>query len=385
MAYQWSGTTRQHRAATEPTPSKASFSAIPPSLIPGHRHHTFSATGTNKLTNVLCFGPSTSNNPRVEAPATAYIPGGDAQDGFSMNPSPYYRDFQLPPPPHLMPQSLLPQSVVPPLPPKAPFINSPTTTAILPPKPPPPLIIPPPPVLPRSQSQPLMPPPPPPPPPPLPPPPLQPTPPPPTPPPKPVGARSRSIAVTRSPGPRPLARPHVSLSASSIVREPNEPFAKSPTERSLGINEEQELALALELSKQAERERADALRRAQEEDIDQAVKRSLIDSATRPGPSGSRPGPSTLDNDNVPSSSSMIPRDTHPRSPKPVSRTVTLSAVVEEQLKKDAELARQLKAKFDSEHPTPAQETNQRVDPQPPEGPPLPSYDDIVGRATGTR
>src|SRR6266852_6954262 len=132
MAYQWSAgdvrTTRQHRAATEPTPSKDSISAIPPSLIPGHRHHhTFSATGTNSLTNgLLYFSPSAGINPTIKGPTTAYItPRGDAQDYFSMNP--FYRDFQPAPSPHL-PQSLLPQSVGPPLPPKAPVINSPTTT-----------------------------------------------------------------------------------------------------------------------------------------------------------------------------------------------------------------------------------------------------------------
>jgi hypothetical protein len=394
MAYQWSAgnvsTTTQHRAATAPGPSKA---PIPPSLIPGHRHHTFSATGTNTLTNgFLCFGPGTGTDPRVKTPATAYTPGGNAQDYFSMNPSPY-RDFQPPPPPLPLPQSPLPQSVVPPLPPKAPVIMSHTTTPTLPPKPPP-FMSPPtflsPAVLPRSRSQP-----PPqmprgasaaphvPPPPPLP-----------APPPKPLGARSPSLAVKRSPGPQPLAQPNVSPSAkhSPIVQDskdtalPTSPSAKSPAdaEGSFGINEEQELELALELSARTERERTNALLLAQDEDLARALEQSLIDSAARPGPSGSRPGPSTLDNANVVSSSSTIPRDAHPRSQKAVSRSVTLLPV-DVQLKEDEELARRLEAEYDSARPTPSPETNQRAGPKPSEGPPLPRYADVVGKETGAR
>lgn len=389
MAYQWSAdnvsTTRQHRAVTAPDPYKP---PIPPSLIPGHRHHSFSATGTNTLTNgFLCFGTGTGTDPRVKAPATAYTPGGDAQDYFSMNPSPY-RDFQPPPPPLPLPQSPLPQSVVPPFPPKAPVIISPTTTPTLPPKPPP--FMPPPnflapAVLPRSRSQPppLMPrgasaPPPP---PPLP-----------TPPLKPLGARSPSLAVKRSPDPQPLAQPNVSPSAklSPIVQDSNDtalptsPSAKSPAEGSSGINEEQELELALELSAQTERERTNALFLAQDEDLARALEQSLIDSAPRPGPSGSRPSPSTLDNANVASPSSTIPRDAHPRSQKAVSRNVTLLPV-DVQLKEDEELARRLEAEYDSARPTPSPEANQRVDPRPSEGPPLPRYADIVGKETGAR
>ena len=397
MAYQWPAgdvrTTRQHRASTEPGPSKP---AIPPCLTPGYRHHTFSA-GTNTLTNaLLCFGPttlspSTGTNPGVKSPATAYTSGGDC----IMNPSPYR--FQPAPSP------LLPQSIVPPLPPKAPFKMSPTIAPTLPPKlppsipppppPPPPKSLPPP-VLPRSQSQPplLMPrrasaaphi---------LPPPPLLPTPPPPTPPPKPMGARSPSLPIMRSPDPQALVRPNVSPSAkhSSIVQEPIEPSPKSPVEGSPEMNEDEELALALKLSEQDERERENALRLAQEEDLRQAMKQSLIDSAPRPGPLGPRPGPSssTLDDENVPSSSSMILRDIHPRSPKPVSRHATLLAI-DAQVKEDEELARELarklEAEFDSERSSPTSETNQRLDSKSSESPPLPRYPDIVGKETGTR
>jgi hypothetical protein len=150
------------------------------------------------------------------------------------------------------------------------------------------------------------------------------------------------------------------------------------------MNEEQELALALKVSAQTERERASALRLAQDEDFARALEQSLIDSAPRPGPSGSRPGPLTLDNEIVASSSSTIPRDAHPRSEKPVSRNTTLLPV-DVQLKEDEELARRLEAEYDSTRPTPSQETNQRVDPRPPEGPPLPRYADVVGRETGAR
>jgi hypothetical protein len=162
------------------------------------------------------------------------------------------------------------------------------------------------------------------------------------------------------------------------MQEPNERSPTPPTKASLEMNEEQELALALELSAQAERERANALRLAQEQDMDRAVKQSLIDSAPRPGPSGSRPGPSTVRNENVPSSST-IPRDVHPRSQKPVSRNVTLSPV-DVQLKEDEKLARFLAAKYDSERPK-SQETTQRVDPKP-SGPPLYRYADME---TGAR
>jgi hypothetical protein len=395
MAYQSSAgdlrKARQYRAATAPTPSKASFSAIPPSLIPGHRHHTFSATGTNTLTNgLLCFDPSTGT--RTNTGATAYTLGGDTQGYFSINPSPSspYRDFQPPLPPIPMPQSLQPQSVLPPLPPKPPVIMSPITTPTLPPKPPPFMPPPnffPPAVLPRSISQP---------PPLMPrgasaPPPVPPSPPLPTLPPKPPGARSPSLAAKRSPNPQPLAQPNVSPSAkhSSIVQEPNDaaplPPPKSPVEGSDEMNEEQQIELALELSARVERERVDALLRAQEEDIKRALERSLIDSAPRRGSSASRPGPSTLNYENVPSSSSTIPRDAHhPRSQKPVSRNVTLSPV-DVQLQKDEELARQLEAEDDIQSPTQHPETNQRVDPNPSNGPPLPPYGDIVGRETGTR
>lgn len=156
------------------------------------------------------------------------------------------------------------------------------------------------------------------------------------------------------------------------------------------MDEEEEFKLALELSKQTERERANALLLAQDEDLARALEQSLIDSASRPErpePSGSRPGPSTLDNENVASSSSTIPQDTHPRSEKPVSRNVTLLSVdglLKSQLKEDEDLARRLETEYDSELPTPTSETNQGVDHKPSEGPTLPRYADIVGKETGT-
>lgn len=153
------------------------------------------------------------------------------------------------------------------------------------------------------------------------------------------------------------------------------------------MNEEEEFELALELSKQTERERANALL-AQDEDFARALEQSFIDSASRPGPSGSRPGPSTFDNENVASSSSTIPQDTRSRSEKPVSRNVTLlsaDGLLKALLKEDENFARRLETEYDSELPTPTSETNQRVDHKPSEGPGLPRYADIVGKETGTR
>lgn len=175
------------------------------------------------------------------------------------------------------------------------------------------------------------------------------------------------------------------MQAPNDTALPASPSAKSPAaEGAFGINEEQEFELALELSAQIERERANALRLAQDEDLARAVEQSLIDSAPRPGPSGPRPGASTLDDENVASSSSKIPRDAHPRSQKPVSRNVTLLPV-DVQLKEDEELARRLEAEYDSARSTPSLETNQRGDPKPSEGPPPPRYADIVGKETGAR
>ncbi|KAH9999773.1 hypothetical protein BJV77DRAFT_493320 [Russula vinacea] len=134
MDYQWSGSvhTRQYRAATAPTPSQPPFPpAIPPSLIPGRR--SLSATGT--VTNRLLYsGP---DHPSVVS--AAITPVADGTQFYSLNPS-RYLDMQPPPPPLPLPQSLLPQSVVPPLPPKTPFKVSPMASPTLPAKPPPPLV-----------------------------------------------------------------------------------------------------------------------------------------------------------------------------------------------------------------------------------------------------
>ncbi len=392
MAYQWSSagevrTTRQHRAATAPS-SQAPSEAIPPSLIPGHRHHTFSGTST-ATHGLLYFGPSTGTNASLKAPTTAYTPGGDVQGYFSMNPSPNC-DLRPPPPPLPMPQSLLPQSA-PPLPPKDPVVMSPISTPTLPPKPPPfmyPPTVPRPAAFPRSKSQPTL----------VPRsasalPHVPPTPPPKLPvlPPKPLGARSQSLTVTSSPNPQPLSQPNVSPSAtlSSIVNGPQDTNddtndttlltlpsdAKSPAEGSLGMNEEEEFELALALSVQTERDQFLAL----DEDLARAMEQSLNDSAPRPGPSGSRPGPSTLDSESVASSS-----PTNPRSQQPVSRNVTQSSV-DVQLQEDEALARRLEAEYDGEPPTPTLGTNHRADPKPSESPPMSRYADVVVKETGTR
>jgi hypothetical protein len=383
MAYHWSSgdvRTRQHRAATAPASSQPPFSAIPPSLIPGRRHQTISATVTNGL---LYSGPSGSHS-MVKVPATL-TPGGDGPGYYSVNPSPYH-DVQPPPPRLPLPQSLLPQSLVPPRPPKAPFIMPPKSSPTLPPKPP--SFMPPPDllrpgVLPRSQSQP---------PPPTPhgvSPPLDVPllPPPPVLPPKPLGARTPSFTVTRSPVPQP---PNVSPRAepSFIAKgspDTNDtapltlPSANSPVKGSLGINEEVELELALELSKHTEREHANSLL-SHDEDLARALERSLLDPAPRPLHPRLRPKLSIIDSEPVIPSSSAKPWDAHSRSQKPVSHGPTLSPV-DVQLKEDEAFARRLEAQYHSEPTTP---TPHNVDPKPSENPPLPRYADIVGKETGT-
>ena len=74
-------------------PSKPPFSTIPPSLTPGHRHHTFSATGTNTLTSEsLCFSPSsgtlTEVNERPESTAPRKASGNRPLGPRSPSPLP---------------------------------------------------------------------------------------------------------------------------------------------------------------------------------------------------------------------------------------------------------------------------------------------------------
>jgi hypothetical protein len=378
MAYHWSSgevRTRQHSAATAPAPSHPPFSAIPPSLIPGHRHQTISATVTNGL---LYSSPGSGDHSMVKVPATLNPGGGYYSE--SMNPSPH-RDVQPPPPPLPLPQSLLQQSAVPPRPPKAPFIMTPTSSPTLPPKPPsfmPPL---PPPlrpgVLPRSQSQP-----------PAPKPrgasqespPLNVPPPPPLLPPKPLGARSPSFTVSSSPpqpNVSPRAKPSLIAKGSSDTNDTallTLPSAKAPAD-SPAINEEEELELALKLSVHTERARANSFL-SHDEDLARALERSLLDPAPRPAHPRLRPDRLIVDSETVPPSSSAIPWDAHARSQKPVSNVPILSPV-DAQLKEDEAFARRLEAQYHSEPTTP---TPHKVNPIPSESPPLPRYADIVGK-----
>jgi hypothetical protein len=368
MAYQWSSgdvRTRQHRAATAPAPSQPPFSpAIPPSLIPGRR--TLSATGSGTVTNGLLYsGPDIgSHHPMVKAP------GADGTQFYSMNPA-RYRDMQPPPPPLPLPQSLLPQSIVPPLPPKTPFKVSPTASPTLPPKPPPPFLPLPPavsrPTVPRSKTQPA------------PPMPYVASPPqyvPPLVPPKPLGARTPSLPqLNVSPRAKPslVAKPPPDTKDTAPLTLPS---ANSSAQGSLGMKEEEELELALELSVRTGREHANSLL-SHDEDLARALEQSLLDPAPRPR---LRPDPLIIDSEPVPSTSTK-PWDARPRNQRPVSHVPSISPL-DAQLKEDEALARRLEAEYDGEH-TPTPEMIRNVDPNPSESAPLPRYADVVGREAG--
>ena len=372
MAYEWSGNvrTRQHRAATAPTPSQPPFSpAIPPSLIPGRR--TLSATGT--VTNRLLYsGPDPGSHPSMVS--AAFNPVTDGTQFYSMNPS-RYRDIQPPPPPLPLPQSLLPQSVVqatvPPLPPKTPFKVSPTASPTLPPKPPPPVVPLPStvlrPTVPRSQSQPPMP--------------YVASPPqyvPPVLPPKPLGARSPSLP---QPKVSPRAKPSVIATppGTNDTAQLTLPSAKSSADGSIGMKEEEELELALEISLRTEREHANSLL-SHDADLARALEQSLLEPAPRPVHLRSRPNTLIVDSEPLPSSST-IPWDAHPRNQRPVSHALSLTPV-DTQLKEDEALARRLEAEYDGET-TPTPGANHNVDPNPSASPPLPRYADVVGQEPG--
>lgn len=368
MDYQWSGSvhTRQYRAATAPTPSQPPFPpAIPPSLIPGRR--SLSATGT--VTNRLLYsGP---DHPSVVS--AAITPVADGTQFYSLNPS-RYLDMQPPPPPLPLPQSLLPQSVVPPLPPKTPFKVSPMASPTLPAKPPPPLVPLPPavlrPTVSRSKTQP---------PPPMP---YVASPPqyvPPLLPPKPLAARSPSLQPNVSPRANPslIAR---GPPDTNDTAQPTLPSANSSAGSSLGMKEEDELELALEISLHTEREHANSLR-SHDADLARALEQSLLEPTPRPVHPRSRSNTVIVDSEPVPSSSTK-PWDAHPRNKRPVSHVLSISPV-DAQLKEDEALARRLEAEFDGET-TPTPGVNHNVDPNPSEGgAPLPCYDDVVSEEPG--
>jgi hypothetical protein len=411
MAYPWThdgGHARQHRASTVPVPPQGSFPTIPPSLIPGRRHRqTFSATAT-AVNGIPYSAPGNGIHPITKVP-TSFLPGSGIP-GYhaTMNPSPY-RDFQPPPPPPLpQPQSQAPvlprlqQPAVPPLPPKTPINTSPSSVSpTVPPKPPPFLPPPPPPDRPqlssRSQSQP---------------PPLKQRgssqslpPPPPIPPQRPLGARSYSVKVIPNTFQQPYATPSAnpgrstsfvpSIGPSPSTKEspdtedthlPPAPSATSTVDGRLGMNEEEELELALELSAHTEREHANSLL-SQDEEFARALERSLLDSPPPPVHGRVQPGPSVVNGDNVASSSSMDPWDTHSQISKQSSHTpspLLTPSLANAQLKEDEALARRLEAQYQSERTSPTIEKNHDADPNPSGVPLLPRYADVVSKEAGT-
>lgn len=397
MAFQWhhdAVRTRQHRSSTEPVPPPPPFQPIPPSLIPGNRHRqTISATPT--ANGLLYSGHGTGTYPMAKVPAFPPV------SSYAMNPSPY-RDFQPPPPP---PPPLLPQAqsqvyprqqqpVVPPLPPKTPISTPPSISPTVPPKPPP--FVPPPPpthtrpkVSTRSQSQP--------------PPPKQwssspslpPAPPPIPPPPRPLGARSASYKVT-STSSLLLLQPHAPPSAKPSPPAKGQPDtdatpqqtsfpAAAPTKGHFGMNEDEELELALELSTHTVREHANSLL-SQDEELARALEKSFHDSPPQPVQPRLQPHRLVIDSENVPSSSSMKPGDTYSHGSRPSSHApspLLAPSPVDAQLREDEAFARRLEAKYENEPTSPTTAKPHGADPSPSAFPSLPRYADVVGRETG--
>ena len=366
MEFQWThdAVRRQYRSSTEPVPPQPPFVQIPPSLIPGNRHRqTFSATpAANRL---LYSGHGIGTYPMPMVPAFPPV------SNFPVNPSPY-PDFQLPPPPPppmaqaqspVRPRQQQPVPVVPPLPPKTPISTSPSISPTVPPKPPP-FVPPPPPThtrpkLPsRSYTQPA--------PPPLPPPP---------PPSKPMGARSASYKVTSTSS--HLLQPHVMPSAKPSApakrhmdTDATPPLTSlpvmSPAKGQLGMNEEEELKLVLELSAHTVREHANSLH---------SQKKYIHDSPPRPVQSTSQPNQFVMDSENIPSSSFMPPVNAHshdsnpsPHTPSPLLAPPPVNA----QLQNDEAFARRLQAEYENERTSPTTAKTHGTDPSPSAFPPLP-------------
>jgi len=399
MAFQWPHRddtirTRQYRSSTEPVPPRPpSAQQIPPSLIPGNRYRQ-SSSATPTANSLLYSGHGTGTYPMAGVPAFPPV------SSVPVNPSPY-RDFQLPPPPpppKAQVQSPVPprqqQPAVPPLPPKTPFSTSPSTSPTVPPKPPP--FLPPPPpdhtrpkLSTRSQSQPAGPkrrdPSP-----------SVPTPRPiPPPPPKPMGARSASYKVTSTsslllqPHAMPSAKPSPPVPAK---REPDTDAAPPPTslpvtspaKGQLGMNEDEELKLVLELSRDTVREHANSLL-SQDEDFARALEKSLHDSSPRPV----KPRLSNqfvMDSEIVPSSSSMPPRDAHSHDSGPSSHApspLLAPSPVDAQLQDDEAFARRLETEYEKERTSPTTANTHSTDPSPSAFPALPRYADVVRKETG--
>ncbi|KAI0251302.1 hypothetical protein BJV78DRAFT_478763 [Lactifluus subvellereus] len=385
------GHTRKHRSSTALASSQPPFprdTAIPPSLIPGHRYRqsvSFTGTGTSSADELLLPGPGTNHHPMRRVSATSsVVPAGE----YTMSPSPY-QDFQ-PPPPLPLPLPRQQQPGVPHLPPKTPII-SPSTSPVLPPKPP--SLMPrrpaplPPKATPRSKSQP---------PPPSPrgPSPLKTPPLPPLPPmlpPKPPAARSSSFTATPRYFPSPHILPREKRPPDATGAAPSFPSPVPPAtlpEKPFAMDEEQELELALELSERAEREYAESLI-SQDEAFARALEESLLDSEphrARPKPP---PSQKLIDGEHV-HPSLLDSWGTHPYSPKQVSHfpsqdsSASLNSSADTQLQEDEALARRLEAEYESERSTPTTQLNDNSDSKPLESPQLPCYSDITGKDKGT-
>jgi len=352
-----------------------------------------------------------SGHGTVRHPMATFLPVTDVQRYHSLSPSPY-RDVQPPPPPPPpvpQPQPLVPlqqqpqQPIVPPLPPKTPNITSVSPT--VPPKPPPlfmppqtiqlppkpslwPIAQPPPPLPPSA-------------PPPLNVPALPPLPPmPPMPPPKPLGSRSRSFAGSPSAFPKSTVLPRASPSLSvmkpsnstnrtvllTVPQSVPQSRGTSPVESSLGMNEEDELKIVLELSARAQREH-DASFLSQDEEFARAVEASLKLSPPAPVHPEQQPNSSVVGSESVPPSPPRKPWDAPSPSPTPLSHgpSLSLPSPVDDQLEADEALARKLEAEYENEGTTPMTERYVDMEPGPSTDAQLPRYADVVGKETATR
>ena len=383
----------KHRLSTAPASPQPPFprdTAIPPSLIPGvgdRQYSSFTGTGTSSASGLLLPGLGTYHYPMRRASASV-VPVGE----YRTSPSPHQDLKPSPPPPLPLPPPRRQQPVVPRLPPKTPII-SPSISPMLPPKPPPlmsrrtaPL---PPKSTPRSKSQP-----PPPSPrgpspmntPPLPPPP-------PMPPPKPPAARSFSFTAT----PKYVPSPHISprekrpldtTGAAPLFPPPPIPRA-TLLEQPLamdGMDEEQELELALELSARAERDYAESLI-SQDEALARALEESLLDSEPRRGRPTSQQ--SSQKSKHVhPSLVDSWSAHPHPYSPKQASHfqdsSASLISSADAQIQEDEVLARRLEGEHESGRSTPTTQSNHNSDSKRSESPRLPRYSDIIGKDKGT-
>ncbi len=387
---------RQNRASTTPGPMQPSFprdAAIPPSLIPGYRHRQ-TISVTSGVDGLLFSQADTGTRSETGKVSATVNPVSGIPEYYYVSPSPYHGlPAQTAQPPPLLPPHQ--QPALPPLPPKAPII-SPSTSPMLPPKPPPfmpslPLYYPKPP--PRSKSQP--------------------------PPPLPRGASPPFNAPSRQPPPMLPPKPHAARSTSVIVTSPSYlpfpvavtprkkaspdtdaaslilPSLSSPADSPLeppGVNEEEELELALKLSTHAERNYAESLL-SQDEELARALEESLLDLARPPPHPKLQPGRATAtESDRFPTSSSTRLLGAHPYSPKqqthfplPVraDSSTSLASLARVQLKEDEAYARKLEAEYESGRSTPTTLSNHNVDFKQLEDQQLPRYADIV-KDTGT-